>query len=159
MTCIFNWSWRTEESHICSQTNNEKCIFVPIYVWCYFKAQQCSIHQAEILQTFFIHLAPLRYTLEIKALLLCDGVICLLSHSYVFIKSERLEFSLLCSSSLLSERKKANQQFYTEEQEHVWETRNLKLLLRTFSRGDVQDSKKDCYGAFLRTKSKVSEIL
>lgn len=106
MTCIFNWSWRTEESHICSQTNNEKCIFVPIYVWCYFKAQQCSIHRAEILQTFFIHLAPLRYTLEIKALLLCDGVICLLSHSYVFIKSERLEFSLLCSSSLLSERKK-----------------------------------------------------
>lgn len=119
----FNWSGRTEESHICSQTNNEKCIFVSIYAWCYFKAQQCSIHQAETLQIFFIHLAPLRCTLGMNPVLQCGSVICLLSHSSVFIQSEGLEFSLLCSSSLLSQGKKANQQFYVEEQEHVWKTR------------------------------------
>lgn len=159
MTHIFNWSWRTEESHICSQTNNEKCIFVSIYAWCYFKAQQCSIHQAEILQIFFIHLAPLRCTLGMNPVLQCGSVICLLSHSSVFIKSEGLEFSLLCSSSLLSQGKKANQQFYVEEQEHVWKTRNLKLLSRTFSRGNVHDSKKDCCETILKTKSQGSEIL
>lgn len=80
-----------------------------------------------------------------KPFLLCESVSRLLSHSYIVINSEKLDSSLLCSNSLFPGIKKANQQYYTEKQKHVWKKRNLKFPFGIFSRSDVRNNKKDCY--------------
>lgn len=67
-----------------------------------------------------------------KPFLQCWSVLCLLSHSYAFIKSERLESSLLYSNSLFPGRKKANQEHYIGNQKHFWEKKKPEIPLQDF---------------------------
>lgn len=111
MNYIFNWNL---ESHVFFSKLTVKNIFLfPFIFDATLKLSNAKILKYMKLRSYKLYsntwphwVLLVLLWLPGKPFLLCESVSCPLSHSYVFIKSQRLDSSLLCSNSLFPGIKK-----------------------------------------------------